>query len=194
MELSGDLKDLIEELKVLIPLSQRFLGKLQAKFSKSKFPLVFQALAKNKLTFEVKNLLKIKLECESKLQLKSQSDQFPISTFIKPAGIFVDDLVLVDRLMIWKESWEGLPKIHTLRDWQSLSYSEFGSALEELKNWMDWVSLDLVSSRIWLVEEQFLQISQNGLHTVFPENPLNWPTIFIELKGFDQFLDSWRFR
>ncbi|WP_111670310.1 AAA domain-containing protein [Algoriphagus litoralis] len=194
LELSADLESLSKELEVLIPLSQRFLGKLQAKFSKSKFPLVFQTLANNNLAFEGKNLLKIKLECESKLQLNAQSERYPISTFIKSTGIFTEDLVLVDRLMAWKESWDGLQEIHQLRNWQSLSFPEFRSALKELKDWMDGISLDLVSSRIWLVEEQFLQLIQNGLQAVFPINSLNWPSIFTELKGFDQFLDSWRFR
>ena len=70
-QLGSDLESLSKELEALIPLSQSFFGKLQAKFSKVKFPFAFQALSQNGLAFTTQNLFDLQLECRSKLQLQA---------------------------------------------------------------------------------------------------------------------------
>lgn len=194
MELGSDLTGLSKELEALIPLSQSFFGKLQARFSKSKFPLVFQALAQNQLTFETQHLLAIQLECESKLQIQAQSAELPKSAFFSASGQFSDDLIQVEKLLAWKESWKAVPEIQELLDWKKLSFSEFGAALDQIQTWSEGLSSQLVSYRLWLSEAQFLELMEKSVEQVFPENPINWPSVFAELKGFDQFLESWKFR
>ena len=194
LELGSDLIGLSKELEALIPLSQSFFGKLQTRFSKSKFPLVFQALAQNHLTFETQNLLSIQLECGSKLQVLAQSAELPNSAFFSSKGQFSSDLIHVEKLLTWMDSWEAIPEIQELLDWKKLSFSEFVAGLEQIQKWAEGLSSHLVSYRLWLSEEQFLEVIEKGLKQVFPENPLNWPSVFSELKGFDQFLDSWKFQ
>lgn len=194
LELGSDLIGLRKELEDLIPLSKSFFGRLQAKFSKSKFPLAFQVLAKNNLAFETQNLLAIQLECESKFQIQAQSGELPSSFFFSPSGQFTNDLIPVEKLLTWKESWEAVPVIQELLDWKKLSFSEFRATLDQIQNWSESFSSDLVSYRLWLGEAQFLALIENGLEKVFSEHPLNWPSVFAELKAFDQFLEEWKFR
>lgn len=194
MELGPDLTGLNKELEALIPLSQSIFGRLQAKYSKSKFPLVFRALAQNYLSFETENLRSLQLECQSKFEVQAQLDQLPDSAFFHLTGQFSADLIEVEKLLTWKRSWEEVPELHDLLDWKKLSFSEFEAALDQIQNWSDGLSFQLVSCRLWLSEAQFLEVIEKGLEQVFPENPLNWPSVFAELKGFDQFLESWKFR
>lgn len=193
-ELGSDLNGLSNELEGLIPLSRNFFGRLQAKLSKSKFPLVFQALSQNDLSFNIQNLLNIQLEYRSKFNVLARLDDLPVSSFFKKSEQFSEDLIQADKLLILKESWETLAVIHDLSDWKKLSYSEFVETLDQIQVWTEGLSSDLVSYRLWLSEAQFLDLMEKGLEAVFPENPLNWPSVFAELKGFDQFLDSWKFR
>ncbi len=192
-DLGSELNGLSKELEDLIPLSQSFFGKLQAKFSKSKFPLVFQVLAQNHMAFETQHLLAIRLECGSKLQIQAKSAELPNSAFFSSKGQFLSDLIQVTRLLEWGESWQAVPEIQELLDWKKLSFSEFEAALDQIQTWTEGLSSQLVSSRLWLSEGQFLEIMEKGLEQVFPENPLNWPSVFADLKGFDQFLESWKF-
>lgn len=194
LQLGSHLAGLSKELEALIPLSQSFFGKLQARFSKSKFPLVFQALAQNQLTFEAQHLLAIQLECESKLQIQAKSAELAKSTFLDLTGQFSSDLIQVEKLLAWKESWERVSEIQEMWDWKKLSFSEFGAALDQIQKWSEDLSSQLVSYRLWLSEAQFLELMEKGLEKVFPENPLNWLSVFAELKGFDQFLESWKFQ
>lgn len=193
-ELGSDLESLSKELKALIPLSQRFFGKFQAKFSKAKFSLAFQALSQNGLAFNTQILLDIQLECRSKLRLQAELEGIPTSSYIKISGQFADDLIEVDQLLTWKAHWEAVPEIQELLDWKKLSYSEFGAAMDQIRIWSEDLSSHLVAYRLWLSEAQFLDLMEKSLEAVFPENPLNWPSVFAELKGFDQFLEGWKFR
>ncbi|MBC6367376.1 AAA domain-containing protein [Algoriphagus sp. AK58] len=193
-ELGSDLLGLSKELDALIPLSQSFFGKLQAKFSKTKFPLTFQALSQNGVAFNTQNLLDFQLECQSKLRLQAELEGLPASSFINISGQFAEDLIEVDQLLTWKAHWEAVPEIQELLDWKKLSYSEFGAAMDQIRIWSEDLSSHLVAYRLWLSEAQFLDLMEKGLEAVFPENPLNWPSVFGELKGFDQFLEEWKFR
>lgn len=193
-ELGSDLESLSKELEALIPLSQSFFGKLQAKFSKAKFPLTFQALSQNGVTFTTQILLDIHLECRSKFQILAQQEALPISSFFESSDQFSTDLIQIEKLLTWKECWDNLSGIHDLTDWKKLSYSEFGAAFDQIQSWSEDLSSHLVSSRLWLNEAQFLELIEKGLEAVFPENPLRWPSVFTELKGFDQFLEGWKFR
>lgn len=194
LELGADLTGLRKELETLIPLSQSFFGKLQVKFSKSKFPLVFQLLKKNQIIFNTENLLTIKQECESKIQVQEAFKDLPKTPFFESRGDFSTDLIEVDKLLAWKNSWEAVPDIHVLLDWEELSFTEFRAALDQIQNWSESVISDLASYRLWISDTQFLELMEKGLGQVFPENPLNWPSVFAELKGFDQFLEDWQFR
>lgn len=193
-ELSSDLLGLSKDLEALISLSQSFFGRLKAKFFKTKFPLAFQALAQNNLAFDTQNLLNLQLECQSKLQIQTELESLPISSFFKPTGKFSDDLILADKFLSWKENWEAISEIQNLLDWKKLTFSEFRAGLDQIKNWSQGLSPDLFSYRLWLSEAQFLELMEKGLENVLPENPINWPSVFAELKGFDQFLDSWKFQ
>lgn len=193
-ELGENLDSLSEELEKLIPLSRNFFGRLQAKFSKAKFPFAFQALVQNQLSFETKNLIALQQECGSKRQVLAMERQLPCSPFYQASGQFSDDLNQVNKLMTWQENWEKLTEIQRVMDWEKLSYSAFCEALNEIERCTERFSCHLVSCRIWLSEEQFLALIEKGLEHVFPENPLNWPTVFAELKTFDQFLENWKFR
>lgn len=194
LELGPDLEGLSKELETLIPLSQSFFGKLQAKFSKSKSSLAFHALSQNGLAFTTQNLLDLQLECRSKLQLQSELEGLPASSYIKVSREFTDELIQVDKLLTWKANWEAVPEIQELVDWKKLSFLEFGAALNQIQKWFEGFSFDLPSYRLWLNEAQFLELIEKGLEAVFPENPLRWPSVFTELKGFDQFLESWKFQ
>ncbi|SDD08391.1 Superfamily I DNA and/or RNA helicase [Algoriphagus faecimaris] len=193
-ELDENLELLSEELDQLIPLFQNFFGRIKVKFSKSKFPLAFQALVKNNLSFDPKNLLALRQECESKRQVLAEEKKLGLSPFFKSSGQFAEDLNVVEKLLAWKDNWDELPEIHGLMDWEMLSYSAFFDALREIERWMEGVSAHLVSYRLWFSEEQFLALNSKSLERVFPENPLNWPAVFAELKTFDQFLENWKFR
>ena len=193
-ELGSDLLGLSKELDALIPLSQSFFGKLQAKFSKSKSSLAFQALSQNGLAFTTQNLLDLQLECQSKLQLQSELEGLPASSYIKVSGEFADELIQVDKLLTWKANWEAVPEIQELVDWKKLSYLEFVGTLDQIQVWTEGLSSDLVAYRLWLSEAQFLELMEKGLESIFPENTLNWPSVFAELKGYDQFLEGWKFR
>ncbi|GMQ24396.1 hypothetical protein Aoki45_10780 [Algoriphagus sp. oki45] len=193
-ELGSDLLGLSKDLDALIPRSQSFFGKIQAKFSNSKFPMAFQALGQNGLAFSTQNLLDLQLECRSKLQLQAELEQLPASSCFKISGQFADELIQVDKFLTWKERWEAVPEIQELVDWKKLSYSEFVETLDQIQVWIEGLSSDLVSFRIWLSEAQFFELMEKGLESIFPENPLNWPSVFTELKGFDQFLEGWKFR
>jgi hypothetical protein len=194
LELGSDLKGLSKELEVLIPLSRSFFGKLQARFSKSKFPLVFQTLAQNHLTLDTQILLAIQLESEAKLQVQAKLGGLPTSAFFSPTGHFSSDLIQVEKLLAWEAIWDVIPEFQELLDWKRLTFSEFGAALDQIQEWIEGLSFHLVSYRLWLSEEQFLGVMEKGLETFFSENPLNWSSVFAELKGFDQFLEGWKFR
>lgn len=193
-ELGSDLLVLSKELDALIPLSKSFFGKIQAKFSKEKFPLTFQALSQNGLAFTTQNLLDLQLECKSKLQLQGELEGFPASSYVKISGQFAVDLIEVDQLSTWKAHWEAVPEIQELVDWKKLSFSEFGAALYQIQLWSEDLYSHLAVYRPWLSDAQFLELLEKGLEQVFPDNPLNWPSVFSELKGYDQFLESWKFR
>ena len=182
------------ELEVLIPLSQTFFGKLQAKFSKSKFPLVFQALTQNFLSFDTDNLRAIRLECQSKFEVKALFEDLQSSSFFKPSGQFSADLVQVEKLLNWKESWENLIEIQEMADWKRLSFWEFEESLDKIQSCAEGLSSNLISYRLWLSEAQYVEVMEKGLEQAFAENPLNWPSVFVQLKGFDQFLEGWEFR
>ncbi|WP_100627501.1 AAA domain-containing protein [Algoriphagus formosus] len=194
LELGADLTGLRMELDTLIPLSQSFFGKLQIKFSKSKFPLVFQLLKQNEIVFNTENLLTIKQECESKIQVQGEFKDLRKTSFFESKADFYADLTEVEKLLAWKNSWEAVSEIHELLDWEELSFTEFRAALDQILNWSESLIPELASYRLWVSDSQFLEIMDKGLEKVFPENPLNWPSVFAELKGFDQFLEDWQFR
>jgi hypothetical protein len=194
LELGTDLTGLRMELETLIPLSQSFFGKLQIKFSKSKFPLVFQLLKQNEIVFNTENLLTIKQECESKIQVQEAFKGLPKTSFFESRADFYADLIEVEKLLAWNNSWEAVSEIHELLDWEELSFTEFRAAIDQILNWSESLIPELASYRLWVSDSQFLEIMDKGLEQVFPENPLNWPSVFAELKGFDQFLEDWQFR
>ncbi|WP_439474167.1 AAA domain-containing protein [Algoriphagus formosus] len=194
LELGADLTGLRMELDTLISLSQSFFGKLQIKFSKSKFPLVFQLLKQNEIVFNTENLLTIKQECESKIQVQGEFKDLRKTSFFESKADFYADLSEVEKLLAWKNSWEAVSEIHELLDWEELSFIEFRAALDQILNWSESLIPELASYRLWVSDSQFLEIVDKGLEQVFPENPLNWPSVFAELKGFDQFLEDWQFR
>ncbi|GMQ31100.1 AAA domain-containing protein [Algoriphagus confluentis] len=193
-ELGSDLNRLSTEFGILIPRSQSFFGRVQAKLSKARFPLAFETLSRNGLAFSAQNVLDLQLECQSKLRLQAELEGLPDSSFFKMSGDFAEDLIHVKNLYAWKESWESVPVLQELLDWRKLSFSEFRSSLDQLQTWAEGLASDLVSYRLWLSEAQFLELMEKGLATVFPVEPINWPSVFAELKGFDQFLEKWEFR
>ncbi|MFC3417785.1 AAA domain-containing protein [Algoriphagus hitonicola] len=193
-ELGEDLEKLNKELEMILPLSQRFFGKLQARYSKSKFRLVFQTLAQNQLVLDFNNLRDLQKECQSKLQIQAMEKDLPTSTFCKSKGQFSTDLNQVEKLLTWKKNWDEFPEIQDLIDWEKLSFSEFNSYLADIRKYSEELAANLFSYRLWLTEAQFLDLLEKGLQSVFPDNPLNWSSVFTELKGFDQFLDGWNFR
>lgn len=193
-ELGSEWEALSRELEVLIPLSKSFFGKLQARFSKTKFSTVFLSLSHNQLAFDTQNLVYLQAECQSKLQVRNQLEKLPATTFFKSSLDFSEDLIQIEKLLNWKENWECLPEIHALMDWKKLSYSEFIFTLNQIQTWSEAMSSNMFLYRLWLSEGQFLDLMEKGLEWVFPEHPLTWPSVFAELKGFDQFLEGWKFR
>ena len=165
LELGADLTGLRKELDTLIPLSQSFFGKLQAKFSKPKFPLVFQALGQNQIIFNTENLLIIKQECESKIQIQEEFRDLPKTPFFESRADFSTDLIEVEKLLAWKMSWGTVPKIQALLDWEKLSFSEFRAALDQIQNWSESLIPKLASYRLWVSDLQFLELMEKGLET-----------------------------
>ncbi|TDQ18430.1 superfamily I DNA and/or RNA helicase [Algoriphagus boseongensis] len=193
-ELGDSLDQLQGELEGAIVLSKSFLGNLRAKFSKSKFPLVFQVLSDNDLSFQLDILLDLQEECKSKLEVQSKISQLPSSSFFNHSGDFRNDIILLEKLLNWAEKWGQIPEIHRLMDWKNLSHVDFRSSLDKLKIWLEGFTPDHLSYQLCFTEEQFLELLEKGLEQVFPENPFQWPTVFSELIAFDQFLNSWKFR
>lgn len=194
MELGAEKEALNEELKVLVPLSQHFFGKLQARFSKAKYPLAFRTLSQNKLSFETQQLLDIQAECQSKIQVEAQYGDLPSSGFFKSCGQYSVDLVRLEQLLTWKKSWDAIPEIKDVAEWKRLSFLEFRTLLDQVMTWSQDLASNRGTCRLWLKEGQFLELMENGLEGVFPEKRLTWPSVFAELKGFDQFLEGWKFR
>jgi hypothetical protein len=136
----------------------------------------------------------MKQECESKIQVQEAFRDLPKTPFFESRADFSTDLDEVEKLLAWKMSWEAVAEINSLLDWEKLSLSEFRAALDQIQHWSESLISDLASYRLWVSDLQFLELMEKGLEQVFPENPLNWPSVFAELKGFDQFLEDWRFR
>ncbi|WP_297336936.1 AAA domain-containing protein [Algoriphagus sp.] len=193
-DLEKDVEKLEEELAKLIPLSQTFFGKLQAKFSSSKFPLTFRVLSQNQLAFETKNLLELQQECQERLQIQELEKDLPPSFLFQSTGQVTDELRVVHRLFALKKNWDEVAEIQQVTDWKNLAFSEFQSSLAAIQTYAEQLGGKVLSYRLWLTEAQFLDLMEKGLDRVFPDNPSNWPAVFSELQGFDQFLERWAFK
>ncbi|MHA7129028.1 AAA domain-containing protein [Algoriphagus namhaensis] len=193
LKLPSDLHLLAAELKVLLPLSRGFLGKWRAWITRSTYSHAFQVLKDNDLEFSSGNLERILSECQAQIQLQAEFERLPTSRFFVATGDYAEDLMQIQRLLSWNQNWQSLPDLHGLLNWKNLSFSEFSEILQQLGDWMQRLSGQLPSANSWLTEAQFVALVSEGLEQVFPVNPLNWPSTFADLKGFDQFLEAWQF-
>ncbi|TFV94133.1 DUF2075 domain-containing protein [Algoriphagus kandeliae] len=192
--LTENLEILQKELDKALPQSQSLWGKLKIHFSKNDFPHLSQILNQEGMKFQTGVLEEIQQECQSRIEIQKSILDLPESPFFEPSGDFSKDLEQVEKLANWIHAWTELKAIHNWANWSSMSFAEFSGNLNSLENLNQSIHSQIVSWKTWLSLEQVQEIIYHGLVSVFPENQLNWPKVFSELKAFDQFLENWEFK
>lgn len=192
-EFSEDLSAYELELSELLPLSTSLWGRFQARWSISKFPLIFELLKKKSAKFSKEILHQIQEEYLLRIELQHEKNALPQSDYFSLSGNTENDLADLDLLMVWATNWQEMEDFKFF-----LKLEDSGQELLERMNCL----IDLfqerdrkmISWKNWLSESQLQAILENGLDSLFSENELNWNLIFSDLVSFDQFLASWRFR
>ncbi|MCS5489841.1 AAA domain-containing protein [Algoriphagus limi] len=192
--LPENLEALQKELFQALPQSQSFWGKLKIHFSKNDFPLLSQILNQEGMKFQTGVLEEIQQECQSRIEIQKLILDLPESTFFKPSGDFSKDLQQIDKLLNWNHSWNALEAIQNWANWSSMDFSEFSENFNSFQNLDQNIHSQIFSWKNWLSLEHVQEIISKGLKSAFPENPLNWPKVFSELKAFDHFLENWQFK
>ncbi|NVJ85406.1 MAG: DUF4011 domain-containing protein [Algoriphagus sp.] len=187
----NDLTALEEELAAAIPKSQSLIGKLKFRFSKQKYPLISEMLKGRNQDFHTPVLQDIQVECLSRIAVENKIKNLPALSHFKLSGDYKSDLQRVENVLLLVNLWEEVGKSLDLHNFHSLSHSDFFNQLHSFHQFSIKLQENLLSWKAWLRLEQVQAIIQQGLEQVFPENTLNWPAIFLELKSFDQFLENW---
>ncbi|MDF2158362.1 AAA domain-containing protein [Algoriphagus sp. CAU 1675] len=193
-EFPANLQQLESDIEQLIPKSRTWLGRIQVKLSKSKFPEVFQLIATNGLRIEESSLLSLQSELLAKIDLEKTVESFSKSSYFSFSGIYPEDLVRVQSLLAWVRSWKSIQSLNGVLPKASNGFSEFKGRLEDLKALLDEFHREALGWKIRMSLQQIGAILEKGLKEVFPENELNWNRLFSELSAFDRFLDNWKER
>jgi hypothetical protein len=192
-DFSGDLTAYGRELEILLPKARTYLGRLNATWSKSKFPLVFALLNNCQKKFREKTLLQIQAEYETRVQLDQEKSSLPTSKYFSYSESAEKDLDQVNQLMDWVESWKNIQEFEFFLS-PKISESDLLKDLENLIRVFEEGERKAVFWKNWLAESQIHLLLDKGLTEVFPENELNWNVVFSDLASFDLFLESWKYR
>ncbi|OOG78119.1 AAA domain-containing protein [Algoriphagus sp. A40] len=192
---SEELKLLEEELAELKAQSQTFFGKITARWSQSKYPLSFQALASNGLKFGLDSLTKLEQEVNTELRLRKEFQELPAIAGLSK-GVFSHEtlsgqLDQVQRILDWLGSWEASSELQDLLDWSSLDFNGFDSQLSEIQGWMEALGKSLPGWKLWLSPVQIQELLGKGLLELDLENELILNSKLAELVAFDRFLRDW---
>ena len=193
-EFQGELLANLQELEFLLPKSRSFFGKLQAKWKKTSYPLIFGLLERNGRRFEESILLEIQDELRSKIKIQEDFRSLPESTVLKLSGDFSKDFNSVSAYLNLFEAWSQLPELHSVLEWKSLGVTDFQESLIELEELILAFEKEKFSWQSYLSKQQIISLFDHGLESNFPENPLNWNSVFGDLSDFDRFLESWNHR
>ncbi|HSF52776.1 MAG TPA: AAA domain-containing protein [Algoriphagus sp.] len=189
------LKNLISELDILLPKSQSFFGKISASWSKSKFPLSFQALADNGLKLDFESLSKLEREAKTRIRLQEEFLDLPEVEGFSFSQFSSESLILqleqVNRILYWIGDWSACGELHGVVDWPKLDFNSFEARFEEVIFWATDFARSSQSWKLWLSQGQILDILQGEGLQHYPENELNLNQTFSELVAFDQFLQQW---
>lgn len=198
LKLSDDLTlliNLISELGILLPRSRSFFGKIISRWTRSKFPLSFQALAENGLKFDFDALSTLEKEAKIRIRLQEEFRDLPIIDFFELGQFSPDSIQLqldrINRILYWIRDWKAIPEIHELGDWQNLDLQAFDFRLSEIFNWAKGFEISSRSWKLWLSQRQILDVLREGLTPLFLDRELILTQAFSELIAFDRFRREW---
>ena len=186
---------LISELEILIPKTSLFLGIFAANWSKSKYPLSFQALAENGLKLELDSLSKLENEAKTRIRLQEEFISLPnifdslLSQF--SLELLPSQLDWITRVLHWINSWNFFIEMRELAEWQNLTFEVFERNLSEIKDWVEKFEESCFGWKLWLSDLQILAVLKSGLAGLSLENELSLNQHLIELTAFDRFLNDW---
>lgn len=191
----SQLELLEEEIKILLPKSKSYFGKISVAWSKIKFHLSFQSLAENGLKFNFESLSQIEKEAKIRIKLQNEYqdlptvqgfswDQFPIENLSAHSES-------IQNLLNWELSWKGLIEIQELTSWSELDFLSFQTQLRKIANWSTKFEQSSQSWAHWLSQSQIIEILKKGPTQLLLDNDLILNQTFGELVAFDQFLDHW---
>ncbi|WP_339699929.1 AAA domain-containing protein [Algoriphagus aquimarinus] len=184
-----NLSALENELNSLESKANSWLGKIQVNLSKSKFPLTFEILNKANQTFNVASISSIRAELDTLKSLSIELSELPIIDGLENKKLSPEalktELVLINPILDWMESWKNQQEIQALADWDS---REFKLQLKNLNELSKSLQLNLINWKTFLSDVQILEILKSGTPKMEAELRLN--QTFSELVAFDRFLES----
>ncbi|MDI1322638.1 MAG: AAA domain-containing protein, partial [Algoriphagus sp.] len=190
-----ELGQLESELQILLPKSQSFFGKIQANWTKSKFPLTFEALSNNGLKFNYQSLTLIDLENRTRLRLHQEFQNLPISPAFSLKSFspenLINELGKINPILNWAENWEENQEIHGLLNWSGLDSTLFQPWLQEIAKLVKEFETISLGWKTWLISDQILDILGKGLKKLDLGNELSLNQTFSELSAYDFFLGKW---
>lgn len=198
LKLSDDLQqlqNLIYELDILLPKSRSFFGKMIAGWSKSKYPLSFQALADNGLKLDAESLSKLDWQAKTRIRLQKEFQDLPQVEGFSFEKFSMDSVSLqwdqVKQILYWIRDWKSCKEIHEVTHWAKMDFKAFESHLSEVLNWTKDFENSSQSWKPWLSHRQILDILREGLAQLSLENELILNQTFSELIAFDLFQREW---
>jgi hypothetical protein len=184
-----------EELKILLPKSKSYFGKISVAWSERKFHLSFQTLAENGLKFNFESLSQIEKETKIRIKLQNEyaelptvqgfsGDQFPIENLSAQSE-------LIHHFLNWEMSWKSLIEIQELTSWSKMDFLSFQTQLAKIANWSTKFERSSQSWKHWLSHSQIIEILKKGSNQLLLDNDLTLNQTFAELVAFDRFLEDW---
>ena len=190
-----DLGKLESELQILLPKSKSFLGKIQAKWNKSKFLLTFEALSNNGLKFTYQSLSQLHREVKTLIKLHDEFQNLPSSPAFSLKLLSSDSLKtqleMINPILNWARNWEESQEIHGLLKWSDLDSAVFQSRIKEISVLFKDFETSSFGWKQWLNSDQILEILRKGLKGLDLRNELSLNQTFSELAAFDSFQENW---
>lgn len=177
------------ELNSLGSRASSWLGRMQVRFSKSKFPLTFEILAATNLRFDAEAISNIRTELEILKTIKKEGDELPK---IEELGLkefsieaLQSQLAMLKPVLEWVLSWRNREDLHALANWD---VDNFQVQLNSLCVFSKSLQVSSIKWKTYLSDVQILEILKNGIPEIGPEMQLN--QTYSELVAFDRFLET----
>lgn len=190
-----ELGKLGSELQILLPKSKSFFGKIQANWSRSKFPMTFEAMVNNGLKFNFQSLTQINEEVKALILLHHEFQNLPSSPAFSPESFSPENLKIqlekINPILNWARNWEESQEIHGLLKWAGLDPTAFQSWLKEISKLFKDFETASLGWKAWLISDQIHKIVEKGLKDLDFGNELSLNQTFSELTAFDTFKENW---